>query len=323
MIIVKFSGGIGNQLFQYALYDMLKKKYPEQDVKADLSDYVLNDVHSGFELDRVFGLIGDGRIRFSSIGDYWRCRRELPVRVGGTLGKKLEVFIAWSNARTRKLAARNPRIEWIEEEPFHMHLSSKEKEARRQECQRLLVSLEKCKDYYIDGYWQDSIYYPDGLKTIAETLRYKRLRNHPEIIEMAAGLSKTNSVSVHLRCGDYLNSDYDVLTDDYYKTAIEHLKDLKSIERIVVFSDDTQKARERFAWMEKAEFIDGHSGEEAWIDLYLMSKCKHHVIANSSFSTWAAFLAEDKAGVVIYPDWYTKEDSNYQRDGWIRVKCGD
>lgn len=323
MIIVKFSGGIGNQLFQYALYDLLKKKYPEQDVKADLSDYILNDVHSGFELERVFGLIGDGSIRVSSIGDYWRCRREIPIRVGGVLGKKLEVFIAWVNARTRKFAAKNPKIEWIEEEPFHMHLSSKEKEARRQECQRMLMALEKGKDYYIDGYWQDSIYYKNGLKKIADSLQYKLLSNYPEILEMAAELSKSNSVSVHLRCGDYLNSDYDVLTDAYYKSAIEHLRDNNAVERIAVFSDDTSRARKRFVWMKDAEYIDGHSGEDAWIDLFLMSKCKHHVIANSSFSTWAALLAENKDGLIIYPDRYTREDNNYQRDGWIRLKVGD
>ncbi len=320
MILVKFSGGIGNQLFQFALYQKLKHDYPGVTVKADLTDYVLHDVHNGFELEHVFHVITKGHLQAAGIGDHWKCRRQLPVLAGGDVGKRIEVLIAWINARTRRLAERNSDIECIEEEPYHLHLNADEKLKRRIECAERIRKLNPMHNYYIDGYWQDELYYPDQLEKLAAVLTFTNVNRYVTEVELGKKLQTTESASIHLRCGDYLASDYDVLTKKYYQNAVEKLKSMTSVEQFYIFSDDIEKAKTYFSWLPQAVFIEGHQAGEAWLDLYLMSRCKHHILANSSFSTWGTYLS-NMEGITIYPSKYTKTEENLFRKKWIRMDC--
>lgn len=319
MILVRFSGGIGNQLFQFAMYEKLKKEYPNMEVRADLSFYTLEHVHNGFELERVFSVISKGLLQRATWRDYWKCRRELPVPCGGRLGKLMEGPVAWLNARTRKSTTAH-NIERIEEEPYNLRLSAVEKAKRRLACLERLNNLNLSKHYYVDGYWQDEAYFPDTFRAVLGNLQFSRLQQYPDVVELAQTMQNQESVSVHLRCGDYLNSDYDVLNAEYYRKSLEQLRTLTTIEQVYVFSDDVEKAKDFLAESINAVFVEGHQGNEDWLDMYLMSQCKHHVLANSSFSTWAAYIGNTESSITIYPSKYTKQDENLYRKNWVRME---
>ncbi len=319
MILVRFSGGLGNQMFQFAMYEKLKKEYPDMEVRGDLSFYTLEQVHNGFELERVFSVIKKGYLQKATWRDHWTCRRELPVPCGGRAGKVLETPVAWMNARTRNGATAH-HIERIEEEPYIMRLSAAEKSKRRAECLEKLNNLDASKHYYVDGYWQDEAYFTDTFQTVIDELQFTQLHHYPKVTKLAQTMQNQESVSVHLRCGDYLNSDYDVLNAEYYRKALEHLRTLTTIEQVYVFSDDVEKAKGFLAESINAVFVEGHQGNEDWLDMYLMSQCKHHVLANSSFSTWAAYIGNTESSITIYPSKYTKQDENLYRKNWVRME---
>jgi len=319
MILVRFSGGLGNQLFQFAMYEKLKKEYPDMEVRADLSFYTLEQVHNGFELERVFSVMKKGYLQKATWRDHWTCRRELPVPCGGGIGKVLETPIAWLNARTRN-GAELHHIERIEEEPYNLRLSAAEKAKRRAECLEKLNNLDTSKHYYVDGYWQDEAYFPDTFQTVIEMLQFTQLHHYQEVTKLAQIMQNQESVSVHLRGGDYLNSDYDVLHAEYYRKALELLQTMTAVEQVYVFSDDVEKAKALLADIKNAVYVEDHQGSEDWLDMYLMSQCKHHILANSSFSTWAAYLGNRESSVTIYPGQYTKQDANLYRKNWVRME---
>lgn len=318
MILVKFSGGIGNQLFQYAMYQNLRDKYPNTEVYADLSEYVLNDVHNGFELDSVFDL--KYAIKKATWHEVWKAKGELFVPTNNGIGKYFERPMAWINARTRHMKMIWNRVEYVEEEPFHANENYELKQKRRRQCAIKLKNLEDKKNYYIDGYWQDEQYYEEELKSISESLVFKNLKEHPDEQRLGTEMHNQNSLSLHLRFGDYSNSDYDVLTNEYYLHAIHDMKQRTTIDVIYAFSDDLLKAKNVLKGVDGIVFVEGHVGKDDWLDLYLMSCCNHHILANSSFSTWAAYLGQGEETVVIYPSKYTKQDENLIRGNWVRME---
>ncbi len=154
MIVIKFSGGLGNQLYEYALYRKLKKLYPNTKIKADVSDYVLYDVHYGFELNRIFQLQQTGKLEIATFFDQIRARGEFPIVIGGKLGKRLEVPIAWMNCRMRRQRAKNGTLHVVEEP---VSRQGKGRDELKEEAKRVageLAALDLSKDWYVKGYWQ-------------------------------------------------------------------------------------------------------------------------------------------------------------------------
>lgn len=116
-------------------------------------------------------------------------------------------------------------------------------------------------------------------------------------------------VSIHIRRGDYVGNQFyvDLTQTDYYKKAIALFPE----DTFMVFSDDVEFAREYLAPLSD-KFVFYHSSEID--DLNLMSRCKHNIIANSSFSWWGAFLNQNQNKKVVFPkDWYS--------DGVNRTQC--
>ena len=120
--------------------------------------------------------------------------------------------------------------------------------------------------------------------------------------------------SIHVRRGDYLKIDQHPVQDiDYYNRAISHFPE----ERFLVFSDD-------FNWIEQEftgdRFFCFPTNKNAFLDLYLMSLCSHNIIANSTFSWWAAFLNKNVGKKTIYPDnWFKDHTIDIFPDNWIRL----
>lgn len=111
----------------------------------------------------------------------------------------------------------------------------------------------------------------------------------------------SESVSVHIRRSDYLTQKTSwCLPFDYYPQAFATIRKKVPNPRWFVFSDDPNWCREKFAAMENVTIIEGN-GNRPWIDLHLMRNCRHHVIANSTFSWWGAYLRRDTTGIVTCP----------------------
>ncbi|HEY8740185.1 MAG TPA: alpha-1,2-fucosyltransferase [Candidatus Dormibacteraeota bacterium] len=110
-----------------------------------------------------------------------------------------------------------------------------------------------------------------------------------------------NKTALHVRRGDYLRhpGNHPVPTEQYYRAAVERLPRTN----IVIFSDDIEWCRENLAWTNPVQFVDGNADHE---DLFLISQCKHHVIANSSFSWWGAFLSRNRRPIYPRP-WFGDE----------------
>ncbi len=320
MIIVKFSGGLGNQIYQYALYRRLTECYQNTEVKADLSDYVLYDVHHGFELDRIFGVQKRGLLKRASFTEQVRVRGEMPMVVPGALGKALEVPAAWLNHKMRQRKARMGALNILEELPVEEPTSMEAIEENASHRYHQLMNLEMQKDWYVRGFWQQECYFAELLPQLREELCFPTYQSI-EDQQLATKLRDERAVSVHVRCCDYLGSIYQVLGERYYQAAMELLDQQIGNLTYYVFSDDLKRAEDMLGVHENIIYIHGHQGADSFRDLQLMSECKHHIIANSSFSSWAAYLGRCGDGITIYPSMATKLEETGKRDSenWIRL----
>jgi hypothetical protein len=177
--------------------------------------------------------------------------------------------------------------------------------------------------YY--GYWQSEQYFASIAPAVREAFRFvepssSTARGYYEEIRQA------QAVSIHVRRGDYLGMDSyrDVFADGYYERAIAYVKSKVNNPRFYVFSDDTAWCRSAFAG-EQFHMVE-HEGKDVHVDMWLMSNCKHNIIANSTYSWWGAWLNANPEKIVVSPkEWFT-ERSVFLADmddllpgGWVRL----
>ncbi len=122
-------------------------------------------------------------------------------------------------------------------------------------------------------------------------------------------MSKENSVSVHIRRGDYAASAYQsffgMLPITYYESAIRWIRENVDQPKFYFFSDDPEWCRQHFG-EPQAVFMSHNHGTQSYKDLLLMTHCKHHIIANSTFSWWGAWLGQAQGGQVLAPSrWFS------------------
>jgi hypothetical protein len=147
-------------------------------------------------------------------------------------------------------------------------------------------------------------------------------------------IKHTESVSVHIRRGDYLSADEvygGICTEAYYEAAIAHIQKKYPSATFFFFSNETKWARK---WLEKRYMkageeeldtryclIEETTEHTGYLDMMLMSKCKHHILANSSFSWWAAYLHDSPEKIVIAPDrWLgNAENKDIYTDTMVRI----
>jgi len=144
----------------------------------------------------------------------------------------------------------------------------------------------------------------------------------PQNVRWMEKIRDGESVSIHVRRTDYLiqATPWD-LPWEYYLHAIDEVCRHVQNPHWYVFSDDSKWCREKFAFLQNVDFVDGNDACP-WEDLELMKTCRHHIIANSTFSWWGAFLAEDPDGLTVYPkQWgpYVSSDlpGSFIPCGWI------
>lgn len=179
--------------------------------------------------------------------------------------------------------------------------------------------------YYL-GYWQSPKYFEDFGDIIRSELTpiHDPGEKNREVMKQ---METENAVSIHIRRGDYVsdpntNKRFWVCDLDYYKAAIAHIREQIEAPKFYVFTNDIPWVRENFE-LDPMTIVDWNGVEKNYEDIRLMSHCKHHIIANSSFSWWGAWLNPSKEKIVIAPKVWLANGSDDARDlipdSWIQL----
>lgn len=289
MVIIQLAGGLGNQMFQYALYLQLKSLGRE--VKVD-------DV-SGFVEDRQ----RDPALAPFGVTYERPTKKELQKMLDSSM-------LPWQRVR-RKLFGRHKKSYF--------------------EASKLFIpEVLTWDDIYLEGYWQTELYF----QTVADQVREaydthsliawlkreglwdragrdgeRTARQYLEEIE------STCSVSVHVRRGDYLTPENQALfggicTDTYYIEAIRQMRERYPQCRFYLFCNDREWGRQE-RWEEEGitrirlpekTVSAGKNSVTDYAEFVLMSRCRHHILANSSFGWWASYLNSNSDKTVLVPD---------------------
>ncbi len=292
MLIVHVIGGIGNQMFQYAAGRAMSlvRQVP---LSLDISDFADYRLHQGFELQRVF---------------------DCPIRIASEA--EIRAILGWqSSLLARRMLARPAlavfrRRENVLEPHFNYWPGIND------------VSSNS----YLTGYWQSEKYFREAAPTIRADFTFKTPLS-PRNAELAENIRRTKAVSLHIRRGDYVRNPKTAATHgtcspDYYRAAIQYVTAHIVQPHFFVFSDDPAWVRENFRIDFPCSYVDHNRGAESYNDMRLMSLCRHHIIANSSFSWWGAWLNPDPDKLVIAPrKWFANDNdvSDLFPEGWVTL----
>jgi hypothetical protein len=268
------SGGIGNQMFQYALYLALKSRGKQVYINIDTYDFL--KMHSGFMLQRAFSIPKNDLITPNKLG----------------------VF-------TRRLFRKFMEL---------LGLVFKENSSEQSE------EIFNRKYPFIIGVFENEYYFKDIKEQILKVYTFKNI--DPFNLNLSHTMQIEDSVSLHIRRGDYLKfSRFNVCGSEYYKQAIRYILSKVSAPVFYVFSDDP-------VWSENfmKEFdvnyhvIKHNTGVDSYKDMYLMTQCKHNILANSTFSWWGAWLNQNPTKLVVAPlRWFADSDVNPICKDWCII----
>jgi hypothetical protein len=285
MKIIRFLGGLGNQMFQYACYKALDKKYP--DVKVDLNSFSFDTAHNGYELEDVFDLT----------------MNKVSPFIGGIYDIKNRKWIYRKIRRVLSLKKHHK----TEQKDFTYDPSI----------------FSDSKSRYYSGFWQNEGYFISIADEIRKDFEFRPLtdKQNASILDK---IKQTNSVGVHIRRGDYVNHPTfgGICGKTYYQEAIQLIKSNTDAAQFFIFSNDIDWCVENLD-IKGCDFISWNKGAHSYIDMQLMSACKHNIIANSSFSWWAAWLNSNPDKIVIGPKKWLQDDqydtSTLLPSDWIKV----
>lgn len=293
MIIIEVAGGLGNQLQQYALYRKFESLGRE--VKLDISWFedksIKETIKKKTTTERKLELDYFDNLIYDTC-----TRQEKKALIGGDnlVGKiRRKIFPS--------------TIYWFKEtEMYHPEVLNFD-------------------NMYISGYFACEKYYRDVLPDLREKIKFPpggNFRNEEIVQEMR----KRNSVSVHIRRGDYLSPENkemfgNICTDVYYKRAMEIMKAEIPDAHFYIFSDDIPYAKEKYQSKEYT-IVDINHGRDNFYDMWLMSNCKNNICANSTFSFWGARLNKNDKKIMIRPtihknsQVFQKEEMEELWKGW-------
>ncbi len=285
MIITRLNGGLGNQMFQYAAGFALAEKLGTELV-LDTRIYKQPNLRQ-FELGHL------------NIGAKVATKAELPPSQSNPVG-----YVLW------RYLGRSPKI-------FR---------ERQMGFDRAVLGLQDFS--YLHGYWQSEQYFADTQDRIRQEFQFRTPAKGKNVALLDA-ISASTCVSLHVRRGDYSASSggektHGTCSAYYYKNAVTSLETrLDGPFTIYVFSDEPHWARDHLKFLHKTVIVDANDAAHGFEDLRLMAACDHHIIANSSFSWWGAWLNPSTDKIVIAPErWYASSkmsNPDICPSNWIRV----
>lgn len=277
MVIVRAMGGLGNQLQQYALYRKLE--HMGRDVRLDTSWFYNESLQANMFKER-----------------------ELELNYLNPLPYK-----AASEDEVRSVLGRM----WEEPEKFHNKIMRKLRpgtDSAFEETDMYHEEIFAMENRYLVGYWACEKYYADIMNLLRSDISFPQSADRgiqSKNDAVIGQMEEEQSVSVHIRRGDYLDDVNRALfggicTDDYYREAIKYMKLRFPEARFYLFSDDISYVREKYQG-EEYQVIDWNQGKNSFYDIMLMSRCKHNICANSTFSFWGARLNPHTDKIMIRP----------------------
>lgn len=294
MIITHIIGGLGNQMFQYAAGRALALANGVP-LHLDVSGFEGYGLHQGFELHRVFG-----------------CEAPLASNeeVGAVLGWRSAPLVRRILVRSELTKLRGQAF--VVEPHFHYWPGIRNLPAT----------------VYLQGYWQSERYFA----AVADAIRADFSFRQPLSAINAAIAEKIGAggaaVSLHVRRGDYVSNPttyaaHGLCSLDYYRAAVHHVAERIEAPEFFVFSDDIEWVRNKLGIDFPCHYVDHNQGVESYNDMRLMSLCRHHIIANSSFSWWGAWLNPREDKIVVAPQrWFANGErrlDDLYGTGWVRL----
>ncbi len=296
MIIVSIFGGLGNQMFQYACGKALAAKLGVElklDVsfladKSERENFTVRDYELNiFSIHEKTANLTEVR---NFVPDLWNCTKV------DLLKYKLFRLLKGNHY-------------YFEKQKF-----------------RFESQIEQLKDCsYLYGYFQTEKYFSNIKEELVTAFT---LKDQPNVQnqELIAQIKAENAISVHVRRGDYQNSPFNLLEINYYQQAIELIKQKVENPRFYIFSNDIEWISKNFGVLDiDKSIVTYNQGEKSYMDMVLMSYCKHNICANSSFSWWGAWLNQHAEKIVITPkQWfknleYTASTYDLIPDNWLKL----
>lgn len=307
MIHVSFEGGLGNQLFQYAMGRYMEEKFKEP-VYIDSSKYEYESIEfRNFELNDF------------NLSPKWN---KLPMKKSRVdrfgYGYYIYLAITWAYLKANKNRKKrdgeilfSQAYQWLINHIgfYRVHFDEK---------LHLYNSWTKRK--IVRGMW----FYPEVVLSLGEKLKDELMVNKPisDINQKTLNqIISTESVAVHIRRGDFVKLGLVVCDIPYYLRCMEKMSQMVNNPTFFVFSDDIAWAKANLSDTElNIIFVDNNNNSTD--DMRLVYNCKHIIMSNSTFSWWGAYLGRNKNRIVICPEIWAKggKKSNLILDGWITEK---
>lgn len=297
MICIKLNGGLGNQMFQYALGRSLSAKHNCQlflDISALSNlDKTKSQIIRNYELE-IFDVTAK-------------------IATRDILKKIKPPILKIINTLTYILGFKGINFKnYYIEQSFSFDYNV----------------LNVSNNCFLSGYWQSHKYFSNIENILKKEFQFPLISDKLNL-ELMNSIQNKNSVSIHVRRGDFLNNAihriHGTCSIDYYRSAIQYIEsNLDDIEYFV-FSDAIDWVVENLKFKKNVHFVIGNYSSKSFVDMHLMSKCKHNIIANSSFSWWGAWLNDNPNKIVVAPKkWFAHKELNFQTndlipDSWIRI----
>lgn len=286
MKIVRIDGGLGNQMFCYA-FALALQNVSGEDVLIDTHRYAYFPNHNGYELDSLFNI----ELKESTKRELWKV-----------------TYPAYSLLASR----------------IYQRFPHRRSEIIRDYTEDYAELMTNPLDGYYIGNWQNYRHFDLIEDYILKAFEFKSLLNGMNL-QLFNQLNSCNSVSLHIRRGDYLYTPQycGICDENYYRLSVAKVIELFGIvDHWAIFSNDIQWCIDNILHLlqgGEVSLVDWNNGRESSNDMRLMTACRANIIANSSFSWWGAYLNPRHDKIVIAPNrWINMElDYKIQCDDWI------
>jgi len=274
-IVSKLKGGLGNQLFQFA-YGYARALQLGIALELELSYFDHDARHGGYTLG-LFKL--NNKVKLTRIGFLLNLFLKFDERITGKIG------FLWRSIDERY----GPNDHYV----------------------------ELGNTIYLNGFWQNPRLINEYSEQIKKAIKLKVHENSIQFLQIKDDISRGQSVGVHFRRGDYISdkgaaSVHGVIGKSYYGKAVSEISSVVTEPKFFIFSDDIDLAKKELSFIENGVFVSTIFDSDA-TDMYLMSLCKHNIIANSTYSWWSAWLNENDGKIIVAPKrWYANDEMNQQ-----------
>ncbi len=297
MIIVRLAGGLGNQLFQYAFARGVSSRM-KTDFKLDTTPFDTYYIHHKYSLDN-FNIKQSFAKDSDFFGFVWMRKHN----------KFFEVFYRHLRLKSKLMPF------YRTEKQFHFD-----------------PSVFTKNNTYFDGAWVTEKYFKEIRSELLEELTInKPLSDYSQNIFKE--IQEFTAISIHVRRADYVTGStfasapiiHGTCSMDYYKTEIDYITKHEKNPHFFIFSDDYDWSVENFKSLSYPVTCIKNGADKNYEDIFLMSNCKHNIIANSTFSWWGAWLNKSDEKIVIAPKkWFNTQKATTSTedvipDTWIKL----